>query len=327
MSSSFVTTLYALRRLDFSPAAPICASSPLSILPTAVTLRHRRFHPASTFALSALVLLGASCAAAPSARADQLAGLINAYRGAPGSCGDAPATPAPALALEPALARLRVGPGTFLEPALRAQGYRADRAEAITLTGPEDAQAAMEVLRQKYCRKLLDPGFAAVGTARSGREWQVVLAHPLLIPALPGWEQAGQQILVLVNAARARARSCGAQSFGPAAPLAWNPLLGQAALAHSEDMAQRHYFDHKQPDGSVPADRATRAGYRWRVVGENIASGQRTPEEALASWLDSPGHCANIMNPRFTEMGAAYAVNPENDNRTAFWTQVFGSPR
>ena len=59
--------------------------------------------------------------------------------------------------------------------------------------------------------------------------------------------------------------------------------------------------------------------------GENIASGQRTVEEAMASWLDSPGHCANIMNPDFREMGAAYAINPQNQNRTAYWTQEFGS--
>jgi uncharacterized protein YkwD len=92
-------------------------------------------------------------------------------------------------------------------------------------------------------------------------------------------------------------------------------------------MAQKHYFNHKQPDGSLPADRATAAGYRWVRVGENIASGQRSVEEAVASWLDSPGHCANIMNPTFTEMGAAYAINPQNRNRTPYWTQVFGTPR
>jgi uncharacterized protein YkwD len=62
-------------------------------------------------------------------------------------------------------------------------------------------------------------------------------------------------------------------------------------------------------------------------VGENIASGQRTVEDAVASWLDSPGHCANIMNPAFTDMGAAYAIDPRNRNRTAYWTQVFGTPR
>jgi uncharacterized protein YkwD len=273
-----------------------------------------------------LAALAGVFAAPLPARADELAGLINAYRAAPATCDGARVRPAPALAIEAALSRLRVGAGTFLEPGLRKFGYRADRAEAILLRGPDDAQAAMDLLRQKYCRKLLDAGFEAVGTARNGNEWQVVLAHPLAIPDLPGWEQAGQRILALANAARQQARNCGDKAFAAAAPLAWNQALGQAAQLHSEDMAQHHYFQHVQPDGSVPAERATRAGYRWRLIGENIASGQRTPEEAVASWLDSPGHCANLMNPRFTEMGAAYAINPQNDNRTAFWTQVFGAP-
>jgi uncharacterized protein YkwD len=48
--------------------------------------------------------------------------------------------------------------------------------------------------------------------------------------------------------------------------------------------------------------------------------------QVVSDWLGSPGHCANIMNPAFTEMGAAYAVNPANENRTPYWTQMFGRP-
>lgn len=269
-----------------------------------------------------------AAAAAPAhAHADELANLINAWRAAPGDCDGRPAAAAGPLAVEPALSRIRIGPGTFLESALRNAGYEAAHAEAITVTGPPDARAAMEVIGQTYCRTLRAAAFTAIGTAHIGNEWQVVLAQPVVIPPLTDWPDAGQDILALVNAARARPRTCGTQAFGPAGPLKWNPLLGQAALAHSTDMAQKHYFNHKQPDGSLPADRATAAGYRWVRVGENIASGQRTVDEAVASWLDSPGHCANIMNPAFTEMGAAYAINPQNRNRTAYWTQVFGAPR
>jgi uncharacterized protein YkwD len=278
-------------------------------------------------ALSRLLLLAATLAAAMPAHADELANLINAYRAAPGTCDGAAAAPVAPLAVEPALARIRIGPGTFLESALQRAGYEAAHAEAITVTGPSDARAAMDVIAQKYCGTLRAAAFSAVGTAHIGNDWQVVLARPVVIPPLPEWPDAGRNILALVNAARAQPRTCGTQAFGPAGPLTWNPLLGQAAFAHSVDMAQKHYFNHKQPDGTVPADRATAAGYRWLRVGENIASGQRTPEEAVASWLDSPGHCANIMNPAFTEMGAAYAINPRNRNRTAYWTQVFGTPR
>jgi uncharacterized protein YkwD len=260
-------------------------------------------------------------------RADELANLVNAYRAAPGTCDGRPAAPMRALAVEPALSAIRIATGTVLESALQRAGYEAEHAEAIMVTGPEDARAAMDAIVQKYCRILLAPDFAAIGTAHVGSDWQVVLARPVVMPPLPDWPDAGQQILALVNAARAQPRTCGTQAFGPAGPVTWNPQLGQAALAHSADMAQKHYFNHKQPDGSQPPDRATAARYPRRPVGENKASGQRTPAEAVASWLGSPGHCANIMNPGFTEMGAAYVVNPQNRSRTVYWTQVFGTPR
>jgi len=276
--------------------------------------------------VAAIAVLGWSAVLPAPARADavspQLADLINAYRAAPTGCGGRP--PVSALVAEPALSQVRIGTGTMLESALRSLGYRADRAQAITVSGPQDAAGAMEVLQKKYCATILDPAFSAIGTART--DWQVLLAHPLLIPALPGWEEAGRQILAEVNRARGAARSCGAVAFAPAPPVSWNGKLGIAALGHSTVLARDRYFSHKERDGSEPADRALRAGYQWQLVGENIASGNRTPQEAVQAWLDSPGHCANIMNPRFSEMGAAYSINPDNENRTAYWTQMFGRP-
>jgi uncharacterized protein YkwD len=276
------------------------------------------------------VLYAQSALASPGAElTDELAGLINAYRAAPGSCAGRPAAPAGPLAPEAALSAVHIGFGTFLESALKKAGYASDRAEAILVTGPEDAKAAMTVLQDKYCGKLLSGEFSAVGTSRHGRdgkEWQVVFAHPLVIPTLPTPTQMSQELLALVNEARATPRTCGAQAFGAAPPVTWNETLAQAALGHSTDMAQKHYFNHKEPGGSNPATRATRAGYRWTRISENIASGQHTVAQAVADWLDSPGHCANIMNPAFTEMGAAYAVNPANENRTPYWTQMFGRP-
>jgi uncharacterized protein YkwD len=298
--------------LEFSPAIPICSGIMSHIS------RKRRLLAASLISLPALTV---------PAHADELANLINAYRAAPGSCAGQAAAPAPALQPEAALARVEVGAGTFLESALKALGYRAERAEAISVTGPQDARAALDFILQTYCGKLLSPEFSAIGTAHRGNQWQVVLARPLVFPTLPGWEDAGQQILGEVNRARARARTCGGQAFAPAPPVAWNRQLGLAALGHSANLARGHYFSHVEKDGSTPADRATRAGYPWRLVGENIASGNRTPQEAVHAWLDSPGHCANLMNPGFTEMGAAYAIDPHSENQTPYWTQVFARPR
>jgi uncharacterized protein YkwD len=257
---------------------------------------------------------------------DELAGLINAYRAAPGACAGRPAAPAEALTQEAALSKLRIGSGTFLEPALKKAGYAADHAEMISVTGPQDAQEVMAVIREKYCGTILGAEFSAVGTSRHGNEWQVILAHPLVFPVLPDPAQLSQELLVRVNEARATPRSCGTQAFGAAPPVAWNDTLARAALGHSQDMAAKRYFSHKEPGGSDPAQRATRAGYRWTRISENIASGQHSVAQAVADWLDSPGHCANIMNPAFTEMGAAWAVNPSNENQTPYWTQMFGRP-
>ena len=104
----------------------------------------------------------------------------------------------------------------------------------------------------------------------------------------------------------------------------WNEALAEAALAHSRDMASRDYFSHADPSGASVRQRATRAGYRWRYVGENIAAGLGSPEQVVAGWLASPGHCANLMSPDFVDMGAAYAVEPAS-KLDIYWTQTFGA--
>jgi uncharacterized protein YkwD len=274
--------------------------------------------------------VGAALLAAMPAQArggDRLAELINAYRAAPGACEGRQAHPVAPLALPPALARVQLAPGSLLQHSLERAGYKAERAEAIYVTGPPDARAAMAALQPKYCRLLLSTQFTDVGTAHNGDEWQVVLAQPLQPLKLPEWPDAGKMILDAVNAARATARNCGARRFAAAPPLAWDGSLADAALEHSRDMAQNRYFAHEGSDGSMVGDRAQRAGYLWRRIGENIASGQASPEAAVAGWLDSPGHCANIMHPGFTQMGAAYAINPASESGTVYWTQAFGTPR
>lgn len=156
---------------------------------------------------------------------------------------------------------------------------------------------------------------------------------PLLIVILLASSHAGAAghmaaaadvLLEQVNTARASGRTCGDRYFPPAPPLAWQPKLGHAALEHSDDMAARSYFEHTGKDGSNVGERASSAGYQWTRIGENIAVGADTPEEAQAGWLASPGHCANIMNPNFTEMGAAYAVATDQQAVEVYWTQVFG---
>ena len=90
-------------------------------------------------------------------------------------------------------------------------------------------------------------------------------------------------------------------------------------------MARRRFFEHRGSDGSEPRDRVRRAGYASRLTGENIALGPESAEEAVAGWLDSPGHCANIMEPRLHDIGVGVAVGKKRGQ--IYWVQEFGAPR
>ena len=90
-------------------------------------------------------------------------------------------------------------------------------------------------------------------------------------------------------------------------------------------MANHGYMDHTGRDGTTPADRVSRAGYKWKAIGENLASGIMTPEDAVNGWVGSPHHCENLMSSRFSEMAVAYAANPSSSGGI-YWTQMFGTP-
>jgi uncharacterized protein YkwD len=273
--------------------------------------------------LVATLLLGAWPA---SAAGQDLLELINAYRADPPACDGVASEALPPLARDPALAGLEVGAGRQLQEALRRAGYQAADAQVLMLSGPVDAQQAMRAAAARACRMLQARRYVDAGVARDGNRWQIVLARPLLAPELGDWREAGQKVLQQVNAARAQPRDCGQRRFDAAGALEWDERLAAAARAHSRDMAQRDFVGHEGSDGSSAAGRARRAGYAWKRVGENVAAGQGSPQKVVEGWLASPAHCANIMNPAFIAMGAAYALNRDSDT-VIFWTQVFAVPR
>ena len=133
------------------------------------------------------------------------------------------------------------------------------------------------------------------------------------------------QILTLVNQARATARKCGITSYAAAPALRLNTLLTNAAQLHSQDMASKNFFSHTGSNGSSPFTRITAQGYRWSTAGENIAAGYGTAQTVVAGWLTSPGHCANIMNPRFKELGVGYAYGSTSTYKH-YWTNTFAAP-
>uniref|UniRef100_UPI000AE7F44C CAP domain-containing protein n=1 Tax=Peterkaempfera griseoplana TaxID=66896 RepID=UPI000AE7F44C len=117
-------------------------------------------------------------------------------------------------------------------------------------------------------------------------------------------------VLTLVNQERAKA-GCG--------PLVADPALAELAGDFSDDMAARGFFDHTDPDGKSPWDRATAAGIGY-LGGENIARGQQTPAEVMDAWMNSPGHRANILNCDYKKLG----VGVHEGTGGPWWTQDFG---
>jgi uncharacterized protein YkwD len=165
-----------------------------------------------------------------------------------------------------------------------------------------------------------------IGTWRSGKRVWLVLAEPFTPPAPQDLSEISRRVLTLTNRARAEKRRCGATSYAAAGPLVSSVELSQVALAYAQQMASLQFMDHTGRDGSSPAQRISRSGYRWSEVGENLASGIMKPEDVVAGWLSSPEHCANLMDPRFREMGVAFAVNP-HDARGVYWAMEFARPR
>ena len=131
------------------------------------------------------------------------------------------------------------------------------------------------------------------------------------------------EVLTLTNQRRAMGATCGDKTFGPAGPLAANPQLRTAARGHSTDMGARNFFAHANPDGRSPADRAKGAGFASSYVGENIYAGPKSAREAVDGWMKSPGHCENIMNPKYRLLGVGYAYT-KGSSYGHYWTQDFG---
>jgi uncharacterized protein YkwD len=145
---------------------------------------------------------------------------------------------------------------------------------------------------------------------------------------IPEIESIRQEFLDAVNQARSVARMCG-NTPCPAAPaVEWNDSLAMAAYLHSSDMAIHEFFSHTGSDGTSPGDRITREGYDWRTYGENIAVNYPTVSAVMQGWLGSDGHCRNIMNPAFQEIGAACAEGGYLGTPSApYWTFDLAAPR
>ena len=124
-------------------------------------------------------------------------------------------------------------------------------------------------------------------------------------------------LLKLINEARQNGCTCAGKYYAPVEPVSWNDLLEKAAKNHSDDMSNKKYFSHIGTDGSDAGARMLSAGYKWTNFAENIGMGYPTEQDVIDAWLHSPGHCKNIMNKSYKEIGIA--------NVNGYWTLDLGS--
>ena len=121
-------------------------------------------------------------------------------------------------------------------------------------------------------------------------------------------------MLDLVNTQRSKAG---------AGPLAMDVDCMAASKAHTEDQASHLFMGHVGSDGSTLSDRITATGFKWDAIAENVAEGQKTVEEVMTAWMNSPEHRANLLNPVYTRFGYCQQVGSDGN---IYWTQDFAHP-
>lgn len=119
------------------------------------------------------------------------------------------------------------------------------------------------------------------------------------------------QVLELVNQERAKQ---GLKA------LTLSNELTNVATKKAQDMADNGYFDHTSPTYGSPFEMMSRFGIQYKSAGENIAAGQKTPQEVMNSWMNSSGHRANILNADFEQIGIGYVTGGKYGT---YWVQMF----
>ena len=197
------------------------------------------------------------------------------------------------------------------------------RAAAALLTGTALASPAhAQISSVDAAGASTEPKDGFVHAAQPPAKTSLLRPTSRLTPSPPS--AAVQDALRRINSYRAAGATCGSRRFKPAAPVAWNVQLEQAAQKHARDMAARRTLSHTGGDGSSIGDRVGREAYAWGALGENVSAGYRSVPDALAGWMRSPGHCANLMSTSFREVGVG-AANVPGDTDGWYRAMVLGS--
>ncbi|MGA2562263.1 MAG: CAP domain-containing protein [Steroidobacteraceae bacterium] len=213
--------------------------------------------------------------------------------------------------------------GLAVAAAVQKGGYSADAAVGLRVSGPD--LTMISALRRSSCASVMRHDLQDIGIYRRGPDSWLMLASRHTVPERSKTELA-TRALQLINEVRASGTRCGTRPFSAVAPVTLSAMLANVAFGHAEDMAQHDYFEHEDSMGRSPAQQVRAAGYQEKLVGENIAYGPKSIDEAVRGWLNSPDHCENIMDPRFAEMGIAYAPG-QQDRRGLYWVQLLAAPR
>jgi uncharacterized YkwD family protein/spore coat assembly protein SafA len=137
----------------------------------------------------------------------------------------------------------------------------------------------------------------------------IMPGQKLSIPNINDVKKLESEVVRLVNIERAK---------HGLAPVKENWELSRVARYKSTDMKTKGYFDHYSPTYGSPFDMMKKFGFKFYSAGENIAMGQRTPQEVMTAWMNSPGHRANILKADFKEIGVGLARDG-----SMYWTQMF----
>jgi uncharacterized protein YkwD len=283
-----------------------------------------------------LALLPATGRSAPDARGDLLR-RINAERERLGAPALRALQPLNQVAQQHAeeIARsgslqLKQGSERQVNDWMRKAGYNSHRWTESVTSSPNDFDQILHEWRRRdqatwgslMDREVRDLG---IGLSRMGSTplYVFLFAEPEAdhfarsTGSLRDPERVRAEMLAEVNALRHKAGA-------PA--LRMDAALQKAAQAHAQDMLDRGFFAHKSPGNTTVRERATHAGYKWRNIGENIAEGQMSVDEVVKTWMDSPGHRQNILEPKFREIGIGLVTGQGKDGEyRVIWVQNFGA--
>jgi len=259
-----------------------------------------------TFIILAFAGLGAACSGSPTRPSQQ---VVN---GSPG---------APVITLQPSSEGLQVGQGASLFVEISSptpvtyQWY-------YGVSGDASTPIAAATKRIYNTPNLLLSSSFWVRVSNSQGSVNSNTAHVEVRNALPpAGDPFEDQVLLLMNQARAAGAACGGTSMPPVPSLTMDASLQMAARLHSQDMALNNFFSHTSLDGRTFTQRIRNAGYAGSPLAENIGLGYADPQAVMNDWMASAGHCANIMSNALHVVGIGYAAASSNG---PYWTADFG---